>query len=118
MHSTKMMPPTRQYLGKVTFSENADDPNYVKVKGLSSYLASNLDTKDDTFLAKYNGLVSPMPTCHIGMFKTYHVGNMFTYEENPTGINGSQGCLYAGYVDDGILAFVPNPNYVTQGYSF
>ena len=108
----------RQYLGKVTFSENADDPNYVKVKGLSSYLASNLDTKDDTFLAKYNGLVSPMPTCHIGMFKTYHVGNMFTYEENPTGINGSQGCLYAGYVDDGILAFVPNPNYVTQGYTF
>ncbi len=59
-----------------------------------------------------------MPTCHIGMFKTYHVGNMFTYEENPTGINGSQGCLYAGYVDDGILAFVPNPNYVTQGYTF
>ena len=23
-----------------------------------------------------------------------------------------------GYVDDGILAFVPNPNYVTQGYTF
>lgn len=108
----------RQYLGTVTFSENAGDDTYVKVKGLTSYLAPNLDTKDDTLLAKYNGLVSPMPYCHIGMFKTYHVGNLFTYEENPTGINGSQGCIYAGYVDDGMLAFVPNPNYVTQGYTF
>ncbi len=89
-----MMPPTANTSARSRSVRIADDPNYVKVKGLSSYLASNLDTKDDTFLAKYNGLVSPMPTCHIGMFKTYHVGNMFTYEENPTGINGSQGCLY------------------------
>lgn len=108
----------RQYLGTVTFSENAGDDTYVKVKGLTSYLAPNLDSKDDTMLAKYNGLVSPMPYCYIGMFKTYYVGNLFTFEENPTGINGSQGCLYGGYVEDGMLAFVPNPNYVTQGYTF
>lgn len=108
----------RQYLGTVTFSENAGDDTYVKVKGLTSYLAPNLDSKDDTMLAKYNGLVSPMPYCYIGMFKTYYVGNLFTYEENPTGINGSQGCIYGGYVEDGMLAFVPNPNYVTQGYTF
>lgn len=108
----------RQFLGTVTFSENAENAAYVKVKGLSSYLAPNLSTKDDTFLAAYNGLVSPMPKAYFGMYKTYHVGNMFTYEENPTGINGSAGCLYAGYVDDGMLAFVPNPNYVAQGYTF
>ena len=73
----------RQYLGKVTFSENADDPNYVKVKGLSSYLASNLDTKDDTFLAKYNGLVSPMPTTVIIDIKQNGLGYELKSKEVP-----------------------------------
>ena len=68
----------RQYLGKVTFSENADDPRLRQSQGTFVHLASNLDTKTTRSWQSTTESASPMPTCHIGMFKTYHVGNMFT----------------------------------------
>lgn len=120
---------SRSYLGQVTFSENPNDGvdeesketlDYINVTGLSTLKTIRGYTGDDTILAEFagGGLVYPKAKCDMGMFSTYYVTDFFTWEENPNGLHTIDYALCGVYVGEGFLAFVPNDNYTSMGYTF
>lgn len=119
----KKDPNSRQYLGQVTFSENTEldaaNQDYINVQGLST-MAAQLSTQDDTITAlrSASGLFTLTPTNYLGAYGPYHVFNGFTNEEDDYVYDTQNGCIYGGYVADGMIAMVPNPNFVDQGYTF
>lgn len=112
----------RQYLGKVTFNENtaddAPDADMIDIHGLTA-VASYLDEGDDPLVSEwYRGQVYPGVSTVIGKYKGNYVSTRFMAEEAPTSIFSTAYCLLGLYVDDGIIAFLPNDSYVEQGYTF
>lgn len=124
----KQNPSTRQYIGKVTFSENPEDGkdeesgdviDYINIIGLSALNGSPQFTGGDIMTASWNnGQVYPKALSDLGRFSNYYVTNFFTWEENTTQLHTIDYAMLGIYVDKGIIAFVPNPSYVEQGYTF
>lgn len=124
---------SRGYMGKVTFSEDAADGvdgddrpvDYINVKGLSGLLSVPGYTGDDVMTAYWSqvgnttgGLIYPKAQCDLGKYGNYFVTNFFQWEEKPTGLHTVDYALCGVYVADGIIAFVPNDQYVPMGYTF
>lgn len=120
---------SRQYLGKVTVSENPNDGvdeegkplDYINIMGLSTLGANPNFTGDDSMLASWggSGLIYPNALSDLGRYGgKYYVTNFFTWEEKATGLHTIDFALIGVYVDEGIIAFVPNPSYVDMNYTF
>lgn len=119
---------SRTYLGQVTFSENTEDgvdgddnpADFINVTGLSALKGTTGFVGDDTMQAIYagQGLVYPKALSGLGMYSKYYVSNYFMWEEKPTGLHTIDYALCGVYVNEGILAFVPNANYIPLGYTF
>lgn len=120
---------SREYLGKVTVSENDEDGvdedgeplDYINIMGLSALGANPNFTGDDSMLATWggSGLVYPYAKSDLGRYGgKYYVTNFFTWEENATGLHSIDFAMVGIYVDEGIIAFVPNPSYVAMKYTF
>jgi hypothetical protein len=52
----------------------------------------------------------------LGTWEGYYVADLFATPEG--NLNTAAYSLLGGVVADGFVAFVPNPNYITQGYTF
>lgn len=120
---------SRQYLGKVTVSENPNDGvdedgnplDYINIVGLSTLSSDKNFTGDDSMLASWggSGLIYPNALSDLGRYGgKYYVTNFFTWEEQPTKLHTIDFALIGVYVDEGIIAFVPNPSYVGMKYTF
>lgn len=124
---------SREYMGEVTFSEDTEDGvdgddrpvDYINVKGLSGLLSVKGYTGDDVMTAYWSkvgnttgGLIYPKAKCDLGKYGNYFVTNFFLWEEKPTGLHTIDYALCGVYVAEGIIAFVPNDQYVPLGYTF
>lgn len=119
---------SREYLGKVTVSENDEDGvdedgdplDYINIMGLSALGGDPNFKGDDSMLASWggNGLVYPFAKSNLGRYGNYYVTNFFTWEESATGLHSIDFAMVGVYVDEGIIAFVPNPSYVAMKYTF
>lgn len=119
---------SREYLGKVTVSENDEDGvdedgdplDYINIMGLSALGGDPNFKGDDSMLASWsgNGLVYPFAKSNLGRYGNYYVTNFFQWEEQPTKLHTIDFAMVGVYVDEGIIAFVPNPGYVSQGFTF
>lgn len=120
---------SREYLGTVTVAENPNDGvdpddgsaiDYIDIKGLTALGSDKNYTGNDIVKASWSspGLVYPTASNDLGKYGTYYVTNFFQWEEKPTGLHTIDYALIGIYVREGIIAFVPNDQYVTMGYTF
>lgn len=124
--------PVRGLMGQVTISDSEipdSDPDnyglvdeYVEVKGLFAGIQEYFGIEDDTVIFDYYGGVIYVLENSIG--KGYHsqVGEIYVglCQGKPDGggvFVGYNGLMIGGYVDEGYLAFVTEPNYEAAGYN-
>lgn len=110
----------RQYWGKVTIADYAEDPedtDLMTIRGLSA--AEKSIGGNDTQLIMYDGgIIYTISDQLVGQYQQYYIGTKFSNLEDQY-VYGGNGLLVAAPVADGLIAFVGNPQIAaSEGLTF
>lgn len=118
----KVDPNNRLYIGPVTFSENTEDDtdedDYITAKGMTGLTTATNGYDDSWPILWGDGIIYPKAKHAFSKYGNYFVTNLWMWEERPTSLHTIDYALMGAYVNDGMIAFVGNGNYVQAGYTF